>query len=248
VATHSSGNHGSALALAATMAGRKAHVVMPENSVGAKVAAVRRNGGRVHFCAPSQAAREAGLAGLVEGGCIPVHPYADTDIIAGQGTAILEMMDSGLQADIIMTPVGGGGLISGTALAAHHVSPVTRVIGAEPAGADDTARSLARGKRVDNMEADTIADGLRALVGVINFSIIKQHVEQVLTVTDDDIISGMALVWRQLRMLIEPSSATVIAAIRRYPDVFAGQRVAVILTGGNLDPANLPFDPDADID
>jgi threonine dehydratase len=248
VATHSSGNHGAALALAASTAGRTAHVVMPENSVASKVASVRRNGGKVHFCAPTQPAREAGLETLVNRGCIPVHPYDDADIIAGQGTAALEWLGSGFEPDIIMTPVGGGGLISGTALATHHLRPATAVYGAEPSSADDTARSLARGQRLEQAESNTIADGLRALIGVLNFNIVSDHVERVLTVTDDDIITGMAIAWQNLRMLIEPSSATVIAAIRRYPDVFAGKRVGVIISGGNLDPRSLPFDPDANID
>jgi threonine dehydratase len=247
VATHSSGNHGAALALAARTAGRTAHVVMPEDSVGAKLDSVRRNGGVVHFCAPNQAAREQGLSALVATGCIPVPPYDDADIIAGQGTAALELLEAGIRPDIIMTPVGGGGLISGTALATHHIHPEIAVMGAEPDGADDTARSLAQGRRLEHAVPDTIADGLRALVGVLNFSIISKHVERVLTIPDDEIITGMAIAWQKLRLLIEPSSATVIAAIRCYPDVFAGKRVAVILSGGNLDPRALPFDPDAKI-
>jgi threonine dehydratase len=248
VATHSSGNHGAALALAASTAGRTAHIVMPDDSVSAKVDSVRRNGGVVHFCAPNQSSREQGLAALVATDCIPVHPYDYADIIAGQGTAALELLEAGIKPEIIMTPVGGGGLISGTALAMHHSHPETVVMGAEPSGADDTARSLAQGRRLEHAVPDTIADGLRALIGVLNFTIVSEHVERVLTVSDDDIITGMAIAWQKLRLLIEPSSATVIAAIRRYPDVFAGKRVAVILSGGNLDPRALPFNPDAKID
>lgn len=236
LATHSSGNHGAALALAARLDGRTAHVVMPDNASAIKIAAVKRYGGTIHFCAPTQAAREAGLAQLVDAGCIPVPPYDHSDIIAGQGTAALELVQSNPALELLIAPVGGGGLISGTALVARDRE--LAVFAAEPAGADDTAASMARGKRVESWQANTIADGLRALVGVRNFAIIQQHVTQVLTVSDDEIRSAMALFWAHLRMLIEPSSAVAIAAVRKHPELFAGRRVGAIISGANIEPAD----------
>jgi threonine dehydratase len=236
LATHSSGNHGAALALAARLDGRTAHVVMPENASSIKIDAVKRYGGKIHFCAPNQAARETGLAQLVAAGYIPIPPYDHNDIIAGQGTAALELVQSNPELEQLIAPVGGGGLISGTALVARDYG--LAVFAAEPAGAADTAASMARGQRVESWQADTIADGLRALVGVRNFAIIQQHVTQVLTVTDDEIRSAMALFWAHLRMLIEPSSAVAIAAVRKHPELFAGQRVGAIISGANIEPVD----------
>ncbi|MGD9021332.1 MAG: threonine/serine dehydratase [Lysobacterales bacterium] len=243
VATHSSGNHGAALALAASTHGRGCKVVMPDNSVKIKVDAVRRYGGEVVFCKPTPQGRADGLAKLVAGGCIPIHPYDDADIISGQGTACLELAEQCPGLDIVLTPVGGGGLISGTAIAARALSPNVAVFGAEPEGAGDTALSMERGERVTQYPVNTIADGLRALVGVLNFSIIKDNVERVLTVSEEGIVEAMAFTWRHFRMLIEPSSATVIAAVREHRGCFAGQRVGAIVSGGNLDPRQLPFEP-----
>ena len=240
VATHSSGNHGAALALAAHHDGRKAHVVMPDDSVDAKVRNVRRHNGEIIFCAPTHESREAGLARLVEQGLVPIHPYDHPDIICGQGTVALEFLEQQPDLEVLMTPVGGGGLVSGSAIAARHVKPGIRVLAAEPAGAADTAESLRRGCRVENWQPETIADGLRALVGKMTFRIIRKMVDEVLTVSEAGILEGMGLVLRHLEMLIEPSSATVIAAIREYPDVFAGQRVGVIFSGGNVDVASFP--------
>lgn len=241
VATHSSGNHGAALALAATTRGRRAWVVMPENSVKTKVESVHRNGGEIVFCASNQQAREEGLAGLIEKGCIPVPPYDHAHIICGQGTAVTEMVEQVPELDIVLAPVGGGGLISGSAIAARALIPNVRVLGAEPMGAADTALSLRQGKRVENFPVDTIADGLRAIVGVLNFEIIQDNVEQVITVSEAGIVEAMALVWLHFRMLIEPSSATVIAAILASPKDFSGSRVGAIISGGNVDIENLPF-------
>jgi threonine dehydratase len=240
VATHSSGNHGAALAYAAHHDGRRAHVVMPENSVEAKVRNVRRHHGKVVFCAPTQHARESGLAELVGHGLVPIHPYDDPDIISGQGTAALELLESEPGLDILVAPVGGGGLISGTAIAARHLHPRIRIVGAEPAGAADTAASLRQGSRVTKWQPDTIADGLRAIVGELTFRAIQQWVDEVLTVSEPGIIGGMELAWHHLGMLIEPSSATVIAVIREHPGVFAGKRVGVILSGGNVERERFP--------
>lgn len=235
VATHSSGNHGAALALAARLDGRRAHVVMPENSSPTKVDAVRAYGGQVHFCAPTNAARAAALEELVRQGKIPVHPYDDAAIIAGQGTAAVELEQAVPSLEMIITPVGGGGLISGTAIAARPRG--ISVYGAEPSGAADTAASLRQGRIVEDFHPDTIADGLRAIVGSRNFKVIRSFVKAVLTVSDDDIRAAMVLCWQHLRLLIEPSSATVIAAIRNHPEIFEGRQVGAIISGGNLHPS-----------
>ena len=243
VATHSSGNHGAALALAASNQGRSSWIVMPDNSVKTKVEAVERNGGNIIFCTPDQQAREKGLAELVAKGCIPIPPYDHVDIICGQGTAVVELSEQCAELDIILAPVGGGGLISGSAIAAKALIPSARVIGAEPAGAADTAFSLEQGKRVEEFPINTMADGLRAIVGVLNFDIIQNKVDKVLTVSESGIKEAMALIWRHFRMVIEPSSATVIAAIREYPEVFAKKKVGAVISGGNVDLERLPFKP-----
>jgi threonine dehydratase len=243
VATHSSGNHGAALALAASTNNRRAWVVMPENSIRPKVEAVRRNGGEIVFCAPNQQDREKGLAALVAKGCIPVPPYDHGHIISGQGTVVIEMSKQIPGLDIIITPVGGGGLISGSAIAARALIPGVRVIGAEPEGAADTALSLSQGRRVDQYAVDTIADGLRAIVGVLNFEIIRNNVDEVITVSDEQIIEAMALIWQRFRLLIEPSSATVLAAILASPGNFSNRRVGAVISGGNVDLEHLPFTP-----
>ncbi|MDH3903207.1 MAG: pyridoxal-phosphate dependent enzyme [Xanthomonadales bacterium] len=243
VATHSSGNHGAALALAASTNNRRAWVVMPENSIKPKVEAVHRNGGEIVFCAPNQQEREKGLAALVAKGCIPVPPYDHGHIISGQGTVVIEMSEQIPGLDIIITPVGGGGLISGAAIAARALIPGVNIIGAEPEGAADTALSLSQGRRVDQFAVDTIADGLRAIVGILNFEIIHNTVDEVITVSDEQIIEAMALIWQRFRMLVEPSSATVLAAILASPGRFSGQRVGAVISGGNVDLEHLPFTP-----
>jgi len=243
VATHSSGNHGAALALAASQHQRRSWIVMPENSVRAKIEAVKRNGGRVILCPPTQKDREKALEKLVKNGCIPVHPFDNFDVICGQGTATLEILEQIPDVEILLTPVGGGGLISGTAIAGKKILPGVLVTGAEPLGAADTALSLGQGKRVDHYQVDTIADGLRTIVGVRNFKIIQKNIDRVITVSEQGIIDAMALVWQHFRLLIEPSSATVIAAIIAQPDYFAGKKTAAIISGGNVDLSELPFTP-----
>ncbi len=234
VATHSSGNHGAALAMAARLDGRKANVVMPENASPFKVTAVQNQGGKVYFCQANQTSREQGLQELVASGHIAIPPYDHRDIIAGQGTACLELLEQVQNLDVIVAPVGGGGLIAGTALAAHQHGIST--IGAEPSGAADTALSLQQGQRVDSVVADTIADGLRALVGVRNFALIHALVSEVITVSDDEIRQAMILLWQHFRLLVEPSSAVVLAAIRQQSEVFRGKKVAAIISGGNITP------------
>jgi len=239
VATHSSGNHGAALAKAAQARGLPAHVVMPETAVRSKVEAVRRFGGTVHFCEPTQAAREAGLRALVDEGFEPVPPYDDDRIIAGQGSCAMELLEQVSDLDVLIAPVGGGGLLAGSALAAARSPREIRVIGAEPAGADDAKRSLRSGQRVDRHEPDTIADGLRALVGLRNLSLMQRFQVEVITVDEEQILEAMTLTWTHLKQVIEPSGAVALAALqlaaRSNPEAWSAKRVGVILSGGNLD-------------
>jgi threonine dehydratase len=235
VATHSSGNHGAALALAASLDGRKAHVVMPENSVSMKIEAVRRYGGIVHFCPPGNATRERALAGLVESGLIPVPPFDHVDIMAGQGTAAMELIQKVPDLEMVITPAGGGGLVSGSAIACRERG--IAVYAVEPEGAADIVAGIELGERVTSWPVDTIADGLRALVGVRNFAVISAEVKQVFTVSDEEIRRAMDLFWQETHLVIEPSSATVIAAISAQRDLFAGRKLGAIVSGGNIDPA-----------
>lgn len=236
VATHSSGNHGAALALAARLDGRTAHVVMPSNSSSLKIEAVRSYGGQVYFCEPGNAPRARELEKLVQKGLIPVHPYDNADIISGQGTAALELEQEVPSLEQLITPLGGGGLVAGTAIASKAWG--VDVYAVEPEGAADTVASLEQGAIIENFTPDTIADGLRAIVGVRNFKVIQDEVKHVFTVNDRDIRAAMMLFWEALKIVIEPSSATVIAAIRNSPDVFGGKKVGAIITGGNIHPAD----------
>ncbi len=242
VVTHSSGNHGNALALAAATRGIAAHVVVPEGAVRAKVEAIERAGAISHRCAPTQAAREAMCAQVQRAtGAELVHPYADTRVMAGQGTVALELLQQAPGLDALITPVGGGGLASGVAIAAHAISPGIALFGAEPQGADDAAQSLARGGRITNIVPQTLCDGLRALVGVSNLAALRQHQVQLVTVTDTEVIAAMQLLWTELKQVVEVSSATVLAAILQQPGRFAGRRIGVVLTGGNVDLQALPW-------
>jgi len=242
VVTHSSGNHGNALALAAATRGIAAHVVVPEGAVRAKVEAIERAGAILHRCAPTQAAREK-MAGDVqrEIGAELVHPYADVRVMAGQGTLVLELLRQVEGLNTLITPVGGGGLASGVAIATHALNPLVRLFGAEPSGADDAARSLAAGARVTNMVPDTICDGLRALVGERNLEALDRYQVELITVSDAETIAAMKLLWSELKQVVEVSSATVLAAILKQPQRFAGRRVGVVLTGGNVDLDALPW-------
>lgn len=242
VATHSSGNHAQALALAARLRGIPAYVVMPENSPAVKKAAVIGYGARITPCAPTLPARESTLERVVaETGAHVVHPYDDYRIIAGQGTAALELHAEVPGLDVVITPVGGGGLLAGTALATHHVSPATRVLAAEPAGADDAARSLEAGRILPSVNPDTIADGLRTSLGERNFPIIQQHVAQIATVDDGAIIRSMRLLWERAKLLVEPSAAVPLAALLEGGVQVRGLRVGVLLSGGNVDLDLLPW-------
>jgi threonine dehydratase len=242
VVTHSSGNHGNALALAAATRGIAAHVVVPEGAVRAKVEAIERAGAILHRCAPNQAAREAMAAEVQRAtGAIMVHPYADTRVMAGQGTLALELLQQVEGLNALITPVGGGGLASGVAIAAHATDPALSLFGAEPQGADDAAQSLAQHARVTTVVPDTVCDGLRALIGERNLDALRAHRVGVITVSDAETIAAMQLLWSELKQVVEVSSATVLAAILKQPDSFAGRRVGVVLTGGNVDLGALPW-------
>lgn len=236
VVTHSSGNHGAALALAARTRGIPCHVVVPENAVAAKVAAIRDFGASLHYCAPTIAARESVCAQLQrETGAELVHPYTDPRVIAGQGTAALELLGNDGGFDVLITPLGGGGLLSGTAIAAAAVSPRTRVFGAEPAGAADGFQSLQRGERVTELIPDTVCDGLRGLLGAPNFAILRRYGVEVLLADDAATLDAMRLFWQRTKQLVEPSSAVALAVVLANRERFAGQRVGIVLSGGNVD-------------
>lgn len=233
VATHSSGNHGAALAYAASIVGVTAHVVMPEDSLPNKIAAVRGYGGKLTVCKPTLAAREAACETIVrETGATEIHPYDDDRIITGQGTAALELLSQTEKLDLIITPVGGGGLLAGTAVVAKDAR--VSVIAAEPAEADDAYMSWLAGKRILPETTYTIADGLRTGLGERNFAIIQSHIDDVLLVTEEAIIHATHHLMHTLKTVVEPSAAVPMAAILQNPDTFAGKRVGVILSGGNL--------------
>lgn len=242
VVTHSSGNHGAALALAAATRGIPAHVVVPEGAVKAKLAAIERNGATLHHCAPTIAAREQTAERVrAETGASLVHPYADRRVIAGQGTAGLELLQQSGGLDVLIAPVGGGGLVSGCAIAVRGVDPSIAVYAAEPEGAPDAYESFRRGERFTDITPNTIADGLRGSIGAINFALMQEHVRDVLPVSEAEIVAAMRLVWERLKQVIEPSSATALAAVLRHRAHFAGKRVGVVLSGGNVDLDALPW-------
>ncbi|HZW18902.1 MAG TPA: pyridoxal-phosphate dependent enzyme [Luteimonas sp.] len=242
VVTHSSGNHGGALALAARTRSIPCHVVVPENAVAAKIAAIEAYGATVHRCAPTIAAREAACARVqAETGAELVHPYADPRVIAGQGTATLELLNVAGPLDAVVVPVGGGGLASGTAIAARALAAECQVWGAEPSGAADTFESLRRGEHVTDFVPDTICDGLRGTLGAPGFALLRAHAVKVLTVDDADTVAAMRLLWQRMKLLVEPSSAIALAMVLGHRQRFAGKRVGVILSGGNVDLDALPW-------
>ena len=242
VATHSSGNHAQALALAASLRGIPAHIVMPENSPKVKVAAVRGYGARIVFCPPTQRDRERTLEKVVaETGAIFIHPYNDAGIIAGQGTCALELLEQVSDLQLVMAPVGGGGLLSGTALACLYLETKIRVIAAEPKGADDAFRSVRDGKIYLSENPRTIADGLRTSLGTLTFPIIRRYVERIVTVEEESIVAAMRHVWERMKILIEPSAAVPVAALLENDFPLRGKRIGVILSGGNLDLDTLPW-------
>jgi len=242
VATHSSGNHAAALSRAARLRGIPAHIVMPTNVPKAKQASVRRYGGQITFCEPTIASREAAAARVIaETGAQLVHPYNDLRVMAGQGTAALELLQDVPDLDMVLAPVGGGGLISGTAVAAKGVKPGIRVIAVEPAGADDAARSFRANRILSNEHPTTVADGLRGQLGEHTFRTIRKNVDDIVTVSEAAIIQSMRTMWEVMKILVEPSAAVPYAAlIERGIDV-GGKRVGIIVSGGNLDLDELPW-------
>ena len=235
VCTHSSGNHAQALALAAQMRGITAHIVMPENVAPIKLSAVEGYGAAITLCEPTLEARETALAKLLrESGAVLVHPYNDARIIAGQGTAALELLAQA-ELDAIITPIGGGGLLSGTCIATRGTAPEVVLYGAEPAGADDAAQSLASGELVPQLAPDTICDGLLTSLGELTWPILRDHLTGIITVDDDAVRQAMQLLWKQMELLVEPSGAIGLAAALSPGFQSDAQRVGVILTGGNVD-------------
>jgi threonine dehydratase len=242
VVTHSAGNHGAALALAARTRGIPAHVVVPEGTVRSKTDAIKLYGATLHFCAPTMAAREAQAEKIRnETGATLIHPFTESAVIAGQGTAAMEMIAQTGTLDIVMAPISGGGLIGGTAIAATQRLPNVRIFAAEPEGADDAYRSMRSGHRITDVVPNTICDGLRAGIGEINFALLQNFEIKVLPVSDAETIAAMRLIYERLKIVIEPSSATVLAAVLRYREHFTDQRVGLILSGGNVDMDRLPW-------
>ncbi|MBK7172555.1 MAG: pyridoxal-phosphate dependent enzyme [Bacteroidales bacterium] len=242
VATHSSGNHAAALALAAKNLGIKAYVVMPSNSSRVKIAAVESYGGNITFCEPTLEARESTLKLLLAKlGATEIHPYNNLNIIAGQATAAKELIEDYPNLDIIIAPVGGGGLLSGTALATHNFSPATIVIGAEPEGAKDAFLSFQQNKIIPSIDPDTIADGLRTSLGSYTFPLIRKYVSEIQLASDQEIVEAMRLIWERMKILIEPSSAVPLAIILKNKEFYAGKSVGIILSGGNVELTKLPF-------
>ena len=242
VATHSSGNHAQALALAARLRGIPAHIVMPRTAPAVKKAAVVGYGARITFCEPTLAAREATLDEVVLAtGAHIVHPYDDDRVIAGQGTAAFELLEDVPGLDVVMTPVGGGGLLGGTAIAVSSLAPEVRVIAAEPLGANDAWQSLQAGRIIPSVDPRTIADGLLTSLSDRTFAIIQQHVERIVTVGETAIVTAMKFVWERAKLVIEPSAAVPIAALWERAFDATGLRVGVILSGGNVDLDRLPW-------
>ena len=242
VATHSSGNHGAALALAARWRGIKAYVVMPGNAPRVKKDAVAHYGAEIIFCEPTVKDREEKLAKALERtGAALIHPYNDRRIISGQGTAALELCQEIKKLDVVMAPVGGGGLLSGTAITVNALSPKTLVIAAEPERADDAHRSFYAGKIIPIDNPDTIADGLRTSLGDLTFPIIKKYVQDIMTVSEEGIVAAMRTTWERMKIIVEPSASVPLGVLMTKPPEFSGKRIGVILSGGNLDLSKLPW-------
>ena len=242
VATHSSGNHGAALALAARWRGIKAYVVMPENAPHIKRDTVASYGAEIVFCRPTLQAREEGLEKVLDRtGATFIHPYNDYRVISGQGTAALELCEEIPDLDIVMAPVGGGGLLGGTAIAVSAISPQTLIIAAEPERADDAYRSFHAGRIIPANNPDTIADGLRTTLGDLTFPIIRRYVKDILTVSEEGIVQAMRYIWERMKIIVEPSAAVPLGALLARHMEFPGKRIGVILSGGNVDLEHLPW-------
>jgi threonine dehydratase len=242
VAAHSSGNHAAALSRAARLRGIPAHIVMPSNSSKVKVRAVESYGGRIVFCEPTQTVREATCARVIhETGATLIHPFENEHVMAGQGTAAVELLEDVSDLDLILCPVGGGGLLCGTAVAAKTIRPKIRVIATEPANADDAAQSFRAGRLMPGEKTDTIADGLRTNIGAANFALVQRYVDNIVTVSEEAIVAAMRTIWETMKIIIEPSAAVPYAAILEHKVDLREKRVGVILTGGNVDLDALPW-------
>ena len=242
VVTASSGNHGAALAMAVSKLGGKTKVVMPNNTPKIKVNNVERNGGKIIWCEPNQSSREKTLKTVLEeSGGVLVHPYNNERIIAGQGTAAKELLEDYPDLDCIVSPVSGGGLLSGSIISAKSLNFDIQVFGAEPKEADDAFRSLKIGDIQSNETTNTICDGLRAQIGSITFPIIQEKVDRIITVSEKEIIESMKLIWERMKIIVEPSSTITLGAVLNEKELFNGKKVGLILSGGNVDLSTLPF-------
>lgn len=245
IVTHSSGNHAQAVALAAKICGSKATIVMPENAPAVKVHAVKGYGATIVFCEPTTEAREKTAKKIIEEtGAVFIHPYNHPGVIAGQGTCAKELLEEIPGLDIVIAPVGGGGLLSGTAISAKHINPSIQVIGAEPELADDAFRSFNSGKIEPVLRTDTIADGLRTSLGSLTFSIISDLVDDIVTVPETSIARDMRLIWERMKIIIEPSCAVPFSAVSDKKITAKGKKIGIILTGGNVDLNRLPWNSD----
>lgn len=242
LATHSSGNHAQAVALAAKNLGVKAYVVMPDNSPQVKVKAVKGYGAEIIFCTPEIRTRETTLNKVIEDtGATFIHPFNNYKVIEGQATASKELLEETGELDALITPIGGGGLMSGSCLTGHCLYPNLEIYGSEPAAVDDAYRSLESGTLQTNQTTNSIADGLLTNLGDKTFGIIKEHVKDIFTISEEEIIAAMHFVWERMKIIIEPSSAVAIAAVKKQNNVFKNKKVGIIITGGNVDLAKLPF-------
>jgi len=242
VGTHSSGNHAAALCLAARVQGIKAYIVMPNNAPEIKKIAVESYGGIITFCEPSLEARETGMEEVMaRTGCTFVPSYDHRNIVCGQGTAAKELIEDTGELDIVIAPVGGGGLLSGTSISTKGMLPGARVIAVEPEGADDAYRSFTSGKFVPSVNPQTIADGLLTSLSDLTFRVILKHVDEIVTISEESIIAAMRLLWERMKIVVEPSGAVPLAGILEKKTDVKGKRIGLILSGGNLDLSKLPF-------
>ncbi len=242
VGTHSSGNHAAAVALAAKLRGIRAYVVMPETAPEIKKKAVESYGAEITFCEPTLASRETTLASVIEEtGAVEIHPFDDPRVIAGQGTAAIELLDEVDDLEVILTPIGGGGLICGTAIGTSGNGNSATIIGTEPKNADDAYQSFVSGQFVPQTDPNTIADGLQTSLSELTLSIIRNHVSEIITVTEEEIVNAMRTVWERMKIIIEPSSAVPVAAVLNQKNGLTGKKVGIILTGGNVDLEKLPW-------
>jgi threonine dehydratase len=242
VCTHSSGNHAQALALAAATRGIIAYIIMPRNAPAVKRNGVKGYGGEIVLCEPTLKAREETVEEIIrKTGAAFIHPYDDLRVITGQATAAMEMVEEIEGLDTVMTPVGGGGLLSGTALSVHYMSPAVKVIAAEPKAADDAYRSFKSGRFVPSENPRTIADGLLTSLGKITFPLIRQYVHEMVTVSEEEIVRSMRLIWERMKIVVEPSGAVPFGAILENKETFKGKRIGIIISGGNVDLDALPW-------